>query len=204
MRKSALLLVLLLVLSSVSCWVPSLQPLYEDGQPIFGQALLGTWGATNCDQDSEGQFQNCTIALSEYDDKRGTDKVINRGYNIVFRLSDGTQSTHRAYLVQLAQYRFLDSALDETPLKVTEATAVHLLPVHMFWKITVDREILKLYRMRSSWFNGFKGRRKIGMHPVITDEDWLLTAQPRELQAFFKKHADDLDFFEDPIVWQKQ
>ena len=40
------------------------------------------------------------------------------------------------YLVQLGRYQFLDTALDYSSSKIDPAAAVHLVPAHMFWKVT--------------------------------------------------------------------
>lgn len=201
--KWALALVLALLLSSLSCCVPSLQPLYKDGQPIFEPALLGTWSAKNCSERDEFKDQNCTVTISQYDAKDDRGNIVNRGYTLAFRAEDGKESELRAYLIPLGKFRFLDTAYEDSDT-IDPVIGIHMLPVHVFWKVTVEGKTLNVWRLNFEWFQKLKGEHRLSIRYEVMDGDVLLTAAPEESQGFLQEHANEKDFFESPIVWQRK
>ena len=60
-RSCMMLLIIAGVLPMVGCWVPALQPLYDDTNTLWDQSLLGIWSTPNC-TDSD-KSRECTMVL---------------------------------------------------------------------------------------------------------------------------------------------
>ena len=107
----------------VGC-VPSIHPLYTEGDLVFEPALVGLWA-------------------EEDDDDRW---VFRKSGELEYELTiteDGTPGDFEARLLQLGSHRFLDLYPEEPPLENGFYT-FHLLPIHTFYKFQIEGDMVRI------------------------------------------------------------
>ena len=163
MRCIRLLAAMAMVFLMTGCDVRSLYPLYTEKDVIFDPGLLGFW-----QQADEGD--HVWVCLR---DKENSYRVVSAAEGVVF---DGR-------LLRLGARLYLDL----TPVEVPNAQ-YGTIPGHLFLQIELSKD-----RMRTAMLNVDRlkkleesGGLKLGH--MTAD---VLTALPKELQAFVTQHADD-------------
>ena len=158
--------------------VPSLHELYTEDTVVFDEALLGKW----VHDEEIWQF-----------DRAAEDKA----YNLVITQEEEQKSVLVGHLVKMDNKLFLDLYPGDMELDVGEFYKMHLLPAHTFLKVDAIEPQLAIRAMTPDTLEQMlKEKPKLIKHEII-DDRLVLTASPKELQAFLKAHADDEDFFGD-------
>jgi len=193
MKTRLTLLITLAALVLAGCFVPSVNPLYTEKDLIFDPALVGTWGETN--DDTRLVFT------------RDGEKT----YKWTIHEKEG-QSEFRAHLLRLGAHRFLDARVARMKGKWEGSewgrAASVLRPAHVFFKISLTNDTLRLDALDPDWLNKLlKKDTQAIAHERITepdhdDERILLTASTADLQRFILKHAGDTNAFAkaEPVV----
>ncbi|MGM0589969.1 MAG: hypothetical protein ACQETE_16245 [Bacteroidota bacterium] len=158
--------------------LPSYYPLFTPEQRIIKDELLGAW------ENKEGTF------IFERDTLRNSNRYLMTQIS-----SSGDTARFYADLGQLDSYYFLDLSLREPPKNDTWS-ALHLVPVHTFSKISFDGDQLKIAMYNEAWLKKRIRQRQIRIkHEEKSDGSILLTAPTEELQKFMVKYAEEYKAF---------
>lgn len=185
MKKQLVYLALIGMLFFTSC-LASLHPLYTKDTEVFESSLLGLWK-----QEKES-------FLFEKAGKRNH-------YKLTYEGDDGEITEVEAHLVKLNGHFYLDFQrwTDFGDMYDFNLLAPQI-DVHNFARIIWDQKQLELIL-----FDGEKivelleQRRARIKHEAIEDEQYVLTAKPKELQEFVVKYAEELLDFSETVVMTK-
>jgi hypothetical protein len=156
------------VLLMTGCTLRSLQPLYTEKDLIFEPQLLGMWV-------EEGDKSDDLLIFQKYEDN---------AYSVRF----GDQLKLRAHLMKLGGELFLDV----TPAETDDAFNI---PGHLFVKIRVNGDTLQTALIESDWAVHAADAGTLGLSHVRIGSKVVLTAPPKELQAFVTRYASDGSVF---------
>lgn len=197
MRGVLAVVCLALVVLLPGCIVQSLHPLCTEEQLVFEPGLVGVW-----EQGGEG----------------GTALTFERGEGKMYRLTweeRGETARLVARLVKLGGTTYLDltaESFDEAGDQLVDlplVTALHLVPVHSFWRIQLEGDELGMAMLNVEWLceQIKEGKVVIEHEPVEDEEDvivLLLTAETEDLQKLLVDHGDDPDAFLDPGRFERR
>jgi hypothetical protein len=169
MKKHRIGILLGVVVALTGC-VPSLHPLYTDEDLIFDPALVGTWG----DEDSQDTW---TFAKSG-----------EKEYRLVYTDQEGKKGKFVAHLLKVDGRMYLDLFPDEPDLEANDFYKGHLLPVHSFMRIATIEPNLRCASVNPEWLDEFLKQNPDAIKHERLEDGVVLTAQPKELQAFLAKH----------------
>jgi hypothetical protein len=183
MRKVVFLPVLGLALLIAGCVPPiSLHPLFTDEDLIFEPALLGTWLL-----EQEGDW--CSFEQADEKEYRLTCVV------------EGDRAEFEARLLRLGSHTFLDTYPNSTSYE-NELFFAHLTPGHIFSRVSLEGESLKLTHMDVEWLGTMLEAGTVKIRHERFPDGIFLTAPTAELQAFFLEHADNADAFSIGETWK--
>jgi len=161
--------------------VPSLYPLYTKQDLIFDPTLVGEW------TDKDGK-EIWTFTKSEEKD-----------YKLVYIDEYGKKGVFNVHLLKVNDRRFLDFYPAEPELKQSDFYKLHLLQLHTFAQVQQIEPMLRIKMMNPDWIKRFLQKNpdaikheKVDFNIAMSD-NILLTAQPKELQAFLIKHEKTQD-----------
>ncbi len=164
--------------------VPSLHPLYTDDVLVFDPALVGTWAK---------------------DDERWIfTKAGDKAYDLVVLEKRKAPARFEAHLVDLGGHRFLDLSPGDPPFD-NDFYKFHLVPAHSISRLQLTGEVLTIAMLNGEWLEKAIGRGQVKIaHEKVgdgKDESILLTARPKQLQAFVLQYAKDKEAFGDPTEY---
>jgi hypothetical protein len=168
MRTKQLLAVAGLVLLMTGCTVRSLQPLYTEKDLIFEPQLLGMWVQAGDNSDDLLIFQ-------KYEDK-------------TYTLRNGESPKLQGRLMKLGGELFLDV----TPAEAKDAFNI---PGHLFVRIRVSGDTLQTALLDADWAEHAADYGTLGLSHLRIGSEVVLTASPKELQAFVARYAGDSSIF---------
>ncbi len=152
-----------------SC-IPSVHPLYTDQNLIFDPMLVGVWA------DKEGK---ATWTFT----KRG-----EKAYTLVYVDQTGEKGDFAVHLLKVGDLRFLDLYPADPDLQQNDFFKVHLLRVHTFIRLQHLQDSLQLAFMKPDWIKSYLQEHPDAIKHERVDDGVVLTAQPKELQAFLIHH----------------
>jgi hypothetical protein len=157
--------------------IPSLHALYTDETTTFEPGLLGAW--------EQGKAES----MWEFTQK-GTNT-----YGLVYTDKQGKAGRFDVRLVAIGERHFLD-LYPEDPKEVENPYyKFHLFRMHTFLKLSLDGSSLQLAGMNPTWLNEkLKADPSAIQHERVNNQV-VITASPKELQAFVHRYADDKDAF---------
>jgi hypothetical protein len=174
MRSLRIFILSVIAVFMASCFVTSLHPLYTEEDLTFVPELLGTW-----ENDEVWIFEKSGENVYELTIKEQESK------------KTGVYETH---LVKLGKYLFLDMYPEESELEESFYD-IHLVPTHSFWKVEIEKDVLRLAFMDIEWLEEMIDANKVNIAHVCLEERIVLTALTEELQKFVLKYAEDTDAF---------
>ena len=146
--------------------VPSLQPLYTPETIAFDPALVGAWCQTN--KQDRWEFS----------------KKDGNAYKLIYTDNEKRRAEFTAYLVRVQSRFFLDLYPEDSDAKLNDLFATHLLPVHTFLWVQQVEPAPHLAMMRPDVLKKqLEAQPGAVKHEPLKD-NVLLTAAPKELQAF--------------------
>lgn len=177
MKSKTFFVVSILLFTIVTGCVPSLNPLYHEDDLVFVPELIGTWEEGDnrwaFEQKSEKSY---LLTVTEQPSEYTHDTV--------------TSSRFEAHLVKLGDYYFLDLLPDEDHFDgFTILSRIMMIPAHLFVKIELQDDMLRLNMLDPEWFEQLVGQDKSAISYQIANDQYLLTASTDELQAFMLKYA---------------
>jgi len=195
MRTKTLLFYLLAALVGGCVPVFSLHPLHTDKDVILNDKLLGTWADVNS-PETTWQFKRT--------------EETERAYRLIFKDDEGNKGSFEAHLVKLEDRLFIDVFPDrlpcdpEDPNKVDWAyNSVFLVPVHTFMKVDSIEPMLKMRLTDDDAMEKFVEENPEAVKHAALEDQYVLTASTKELQAFVLKYADDEKVFANPVVLKR-
>jgi hypothetical protein len=170
MRKLISMTLLGVLILFAGC-IRSLHPIYTEKDIVFEPSLIGQWA----EDDSKEMW-----AFSE---KEGTNE-----YKLVYTDDKGKQGAFSAHLLKIKGNLFLDFLPEAPDLKENEFYQFHLLPVHTFVYVRQIKPTLQMSFPEPDWLKKLiADNPKAIRHEKIEDEI-ILTAGTKALQAFWLKH----------------
>jgi hypothetical protein len=179
MKKANCVLAFLVVGILAGCYVPSIHPLYTRQDVIFNPALVGQWG-----EAEKGKSQWVFVQKED------------KAYGLRITQEDKKVYVFTAYLLKVGDYHYLDLFPDTEDDTNDSFLLKSMLPVHTFIRIKQLTPTLEVEVMNSDWLaKMLKESPELIKHEKMPvgekdKEEYLtvLTAQPKELQAFLVKH----------------
>jgi hypothetical protein len=179
MKKAKSVLAFLVVGILAGCYVPSIHPLYTKQDVIFNPELVGQW------RDSEAGKSQWVFVQKE-----------DKAYGLRITQEDKKVFVFTAYLLKVGDYHYLDLFPDTEDETNDSFLLKNMLPVHTFIRIKQLTPTLDVEVMNSEWLaKVLKESPALIKHEKMPvgekeKEEYLtvLTAQPKELQAFLVKH----------------
>ncbi len=170
--------------------IPSLHPLYTDEDLVWKPALLGTWASSDDSQET------WTFAES------GTGKT----YKVVFGTGDSS-GEFLGRLVRVGAFLYLDLYPEPPDCVDNDFYSFHLWPVHTFYRVEIAEDVFTFIPLDAEEVVDRIRREKGGLkHEVVKadgDEGLIITAAPKEIQAFLLANQTDPDFFVRPTKYTR-
>lgn len=172
MKTQKILFAIAAFMLIISGCIPSLHPLYTEGDLLFDKELLGTW--KNGDE---------TWVFTAEDENTYHLKILNQ--------EDTTNLF--VHMIELGGFRFLDFyPADNDHVDIPDNLIMNLLPVHTFARFQYDKKNFEVGYFDPEWLQKLFEQNRIRIrHEVVEDGNIVLTAPTEELQKFVAKYADD-------------
>ena len=185
MKKQFGLLALIGVIFFSSC-IASLHPLYTADTEVFEPALIGLWK-----QDKE----------SFLFEEAGNQKY----YKLTYEGENGEITEVEAHLVKLDQHYYLDfHRWTDYGDRYDFNFLAPQIDVHNFGRVVWDQKQLELILFDGEKIDLLlKQRRARIKHEEVEGDQFILTAQPKELQEFVIKYSEELLDFPGTLVMNK-
>ena len=195
-QYTMLAVVISCMLLAVGCWVPALQPLYDNTNTVWDESLLGEWSSPDCTKLLPNESKDCTLVFRR--------KPSANEYELVLKDEGGVETTLLARLVRLGDTRFLDTYMSEYRKDLPVAYDMHTFPVHVFWRVQLEKNTLTLSRMSDTWLENALKEGVVAPHQEV-DDVIVLTGSTAELQKFFGKNAhNEPAFSRYPMRWTRK
>jgi len=165
--------------------VPSLQPLATEEEWVVEPKLVGTWVTP----DSQ-------LSLT-------FEKADNNTYTVVATEGKSHVTKLVAGLIRLDDNLFCDTTVKDVDLQ-GDLAKFHLLPVHLFTKITLANDTLTYATLNFDWLKKLREERKLALRHEMMNDGIVLTAPTKELQEFLRKHAGHPDAFQPPTALNRK
>jgi len=186
MRNNRVILFVAVVAVFCGC-IPSLHPLYTDEDLIFDEALIGRW----TDEDE---------ASWEFS------KVNEKKYELIHTDGEGNKGEFKAHLAKIGGEMFLDLYPDDLDCDVNHLMSVSILPAHIFLHVKQIEPTLQMRFLNPEWMEEYvKENPDAIAHEELKDVpgNMVLTAKPKELQAFLIAHLETEKAYTDFIDMKK-
>jgi hypothetical protein len=185
MRKAAVLSALLLGLVLASC-VPSLHPIYTKKDLIFNPALVGVWS----EEDKPS-----TWAFTQSD---------KESYRLVYTDEKGNPGEFIVHLAKFDDVMFLDLYPEKPKLEKNDYYRFHLLPVHTYLYVKAIEPDLKMAAMNPDWLKSYLADHPDAIKYEVVKDEIVLTAKPKQLQAFVVKHLKTDGAFSEIVTMKRR
>jgi len=193
MKTKKFLFYLLAALLGECVPVMSLHPLYTDKDLVFEEKLLGIWV-------DDANRPETTWEFKEPNEQKKMCKLI-------FVDDEGKKGSFDVHLTKLQNKLFLDVYPSEPPWDKDDPNKVEwiyntlfLVPFHTFIKINEIESQLKLQLTDDDGFKKLLEENPGSVEHMSIENQPVLTASTKELQAFVLKYADDKRLFTDETV----
>jgi hypothetical protein len=159
--------------------VVSLQPPFTQADLAPDPALVGTWVLYPLADEKEGTAAVWTV------------RAAGGAYDLTIPDENG-ELFFKAYLVRLDQYLFLDIVPNDATVKRYRP---QLVPVHMVFRMWMDRDALLLAAISEGWLSKRIARGEVNLAHIRVGDDLLLTGSTKELREFALQYAQDSEAF---------
>jgi hypothetical protein len=210
MKSKKALWYVLLALAAGCGPIFSLHPLFTEENLTFDERLLGSWVD---DVNKPGQSWEFS-RLGPVDPNTLEEEfkgVEERLYRLTVQDDEKGKGIFIACLGKLGDRLFLDILPARFPsgqqdLKKAELiyNVFFFLPVHTFAKVEIVNNQLKISLTDDDKFNDLMKAEPNAIKHELFDSRLVLTAPPKDLQAFVTKHANDKRLFADETVLKRK
>ncbi len=184
-RWTCVALSLLGLLALSGCWIPSVNPLYEQGDVVFDAGLVGTWQAEDA---------KTTMAFAH--------DPTSKCYELIYQEENEDKCEFRACLVQLGTLKYLD--ITPTGAQRPGALSAHLLTLHSFWKLQLNSDVLQLQALNAEWFKDMVEKKSLQLEHFESGGDLVLTAGTTSLRSFFLQNGGVEGVFGEKSEFRRQ
>jgi hypothetical protein len=163
--------------------VGSLHPLYRTQDLVATPSLAGSWREYPAPEAKESP----------------TTWTLQPAAGATYRLAIAGSAadpplTFTAGLARLGDYLFFDLTPDD-PLIWRYVFAGHLVRLHIFFRLWVDRNAFMLQPLSADWIVRSARAGDIRVPYVVVDDQVVLVAPTADLQRFVLTYADDAEAF---------
>ena len=152
--------------------VRSLHPFYTDEDIVFDPNLVGEWA-----NDESGESWTFS--------KKG-----EKSYDLVYRDRDGKTGRFVAHLAKIQGKLFLDLFPEEAKIEGNDFYRIHLVRVHTLLHVKQIGPTLQMRVSNPDWLKKLVTDNPDTIRHTEVDDGVILTAETKELQAFWIKHLD--------------
>jgi hypothetical protein len=175
MKHHAQILILIGAIVLTAC-VPSLHPLYTAEDLVYDDSLIGAW--IDVGADETWVFSNA-----------------GKGeYKLIQIADDGGMGEFSARLVRVGPETFLDMA----PVK-SGFLQDHFLATHTFVHFTKKGDKVYVSVLEPKWIKEALGQKPDQMRHETINGEVVLTASPKEMQAFLLSNVRTRGAFTEPL-----
>jgi hypothetical protein len=167
--------------------VPSLHPIYTDGDVVFEEALVGLWR----DTDSPGE----TWLFTPADDD---------AYRLVFTESGGEVGAFEVHLAQVGGALFLDLFPEEPAASAGSFYEAHLVRAHTFLLVESIEPDLRLRAVETEWLSEYLRQYPHALARAEVGDRVVITAPTAELQRFVLAHLETAGAFGHLAMMERQ
>ena len=169
MRKAATIISIGFLLIMSGC-IPSVHPLYTEQDLIFDPLLVGEWA------DKDGK---ATWTFT---------KNAEKAYTLRYVDEKGKKGDFVVHLLKVGDRRFLDFYPADPDLLQNDFYKCHLMAVHTFMRMQQQGDVIQMAFPKPDWIKKCLKEHPDAIKHEEVDDGILLTAQPKDLQAFLLKH----------------
>ncbi len=184
----------------------SLHPLFTEEDVAFEEKLLGTWVEDSTPPELTWEFARLDPTAAENLQKQFGEQV-KKFYRLNITDKEGRKGSLTACLVRLKDRLFLDVFPDKFPsgehdMEKTKLmyNAFFFVPAHTFLRVDSIDEQLTLRLTVEDRFKELLEADPDAVEFTRLDDRPILTASPKELQAFVVKYAGDERLFPGDIT----
>ena len=167
----------------------TLHPLFTEEAVVFDPALVGIWATKDNEQ----------IVIF----KQWGEKTYDLTYVITYANDEIGSWQYTGHTTTLGSYSYLDVYRDEQlpyESKLGDKPFLRVLanrlPTHIFFRIEIDNDLLKIAYLNSEWLEKTVRERKTEITYQRVGGTLVLTGPTEELRDFVQKHDDDPGAFE--------
>lgn len=217
-----------LFLILISGCIPSIHPIYTKDKLVTVKELSGTWSdapgdiSFNKKQKIGGQEKDMQVTIHQQaEDRPEIWKFIaqeDKQYLLVHTDKEGKTAAFDIHVVKLGDNLFMDFYPGDLPEgdkgiggvlegtgKLNDLQELQFFPVHIFAKLEVGQKELKISMFDPDFLKKLMERQQIRIKHEKTNDGYILTASPEELQKFAEKYAYVKEaFLDEPIVLSKK
>ena len=201
MRVRKLFMAISLLLFASGCGPePSLNPLFNEEDVVFDDALVGTWitSAATSGEVDDGQIFTFK-------------KLRDNAYELVVADDEeGSKYKSEIHLARLGKFLFLDAYPAESDSdEEKQNKAPEPFPkigVHLFARIWIEKDFVRIAWLDEEWVKNMAEKKKLtlGYASYPPGEKWIddttvLTASTEELQKLALQYAEDTKAFSQEI-----
>ena len=163
----------------------SLNPLFEQMDVVFDNAVVGTWITSKATTGEVNEGLTYTFK-----------KLGDNAYEVIFPGDEeGSKYKSEVHLVRLGKFLFLDAypaRLDSDEEKQNKAPEPFpQIPVHIFGRIWIERDVVLIALLDEEWVKNMAEKNELTLGYASTRGDTILTASTQELQKLAVQYADD-------------
>lgn len=151
--------------------IQSLYPLYTEADLIFDPALVGAWA------EKDGK-ETWTFTKSG-----------EKEYKLECLDEKGKKSEFVAHLLKVKDRRFLNLYPADPDLTQSDFYKMHLRAVHTFLQVRQIEPTLQMAMLDPNWLEKLLKKNPDAVRHEMDENTVLLTAKPKQLQAFLIKYA---------------
>lgn len=216
MKRKITLMAVAALMTLESCTIQSLHPIYDEESLIFKQELIGVW------EDGEGGIYYLESTFQNKEKPLDNINLKQEGYLLKIYIKEGGSSwierrvdgdslnwiKMRLHIVEIQETVFWNLFPQKNyEDNVSGVLTENLLPVHIFGKVEIEDNELKIYSFKLEWLGDLfqKNQVRIPHENVITPNGStvVLTASTKELQKFVVKYQNETKAFEEPLVLKR-
>jgi len=171
----------------------SLNPLFEEKDVVFEQALVGTWITSEATSGQVNEGITYTFAA-----------LRDNAYEVIFP-GDDEVSTYRSevHLVRLGNFLFLDADPPKAdPDEEKQNKAPKPFPqigVHLIGRIWIEKDFVRIALLDGAWVRDIAEDRKLSVGFASVGGDTVLTGSTEELKKLALEYAGDTKAFSEEI-----
>ncbi len=181
MRYLKPIVIVVILIISAGCIIPSLHPFYTEKDLVFDPNLIGLW-----------------------DSPAGTWEFSKDGpntYRLVYTDNYGRPGEFSVHLFRVRDSLFLDLYPEDPKLdgKKNVPYMFHFLQVHTLAYVHQIKPTLQVRVPESTWLEEFLAENPGAIQNGKASGQIVLTAEPKALQAFWLKHLHKEGAFSEPL-----